>query len=405
MYAYAAIANNGTSKRSAALTLTRTGMAASTKRVTVSQNYFPPLRGGNSNCYMVKPGNAVEIPVDRANESFVELIGSDYNPITKTYYQLLSDTQWTASLVWEDSVGLVSLSENMGTGPSGHFKVTTEHLHSQGNAVVAIKNASDEILWSWHIWVTNYDGSSTFTTNNGKRDIIFMDRDLGATSAQANDLNSCGLLYQWGRKDPFPGIGQEGGSWTKNDGKDFIRVYNALGSAYEIAKTTVPNVTPNNLTNAIRRPDTFYYDPTSPSDWFTKVKLNRNSNLWSGEDKASSTHTLKSVFDPCPTGWRVVLWLDKVSPFAGMGSGFTAGNHGLTWNGKNETIGYFLLSGRRNSDSGLLYNVNFIGYCWTGSAIDVDRSHDFDFWAEAANTTMSTSRACGLPVRCCRDNL
>ena len=39
-----------------------------------------------------------------------------------------------------------------------------------------------------------------------------MDRNLGATSATPGDVGALGLLYQWGRKDPFLG----GGSISSN---------------------------------------------------------------------------------------------------------------------------------------------------------------------------------------------
>lgn len=32
-----------------------------------------------------------------------------------------------------------------------------------------------------------------------------MDRNLGATTAEPNTVGALGLLYQWGRKDPFLG--------------------------------------------------------------------------------------------------------------------------------------------------------------------------------------------------------
>ena len=41
------------------------------------------------------------------------------------------------------------------------FKVRKETLN-QGNAVIAVRDASKTILWSWHIYVTHYswDGSA-----------------------------------------------------------------------------------------------------------------------------------------------------------------------------------------------------------------------------------------------------
>jgi hypothetical protein len=61
-------------------------------------------------------------------------------------------------------------------------------------------DADGVILWSWHIWlVQDQIGYNTYANNAG----VLMDRNLGATSAIEYDSGTIGLLYQWGRKDPF----------------------------------------------------------------------------------------------------------------------------------------------------------------------------------------------------------
>ena len=47
--------------------------------------------------------------------------------------------------------------------------------------------------------VSDEIGSSTYVNSN----IVLMDRNIGALSATLGDPLSMGLLYQWGRKDPF----------------------------------------------------------------------------------------------------------------------------------------------------------------------------------------------------------
>lgn len=58
--------------------------------------------------------------------------------------------------------------------------------------------ADGEILWSWHIWVTNRP-----ITTSGGNDLQWMDRNLGALSNEIGDVANRGMLYQWGRKEPF----------------------------------------------------------------------------------------------------------------------------------------------------------------------------------------------------------
>ena len=71
----------------------------------------------------------------------------------------------------------------------------------EGNAVIAAKDALGTILWSWHIWLTDQPEEQVYYNNAG----TMMDRNLGATSATPGDVGALGLLYQWGRKDPFLG--------------------------------------------------------------------------------------------------------------------------------------------------------------------------------------------------------
>ena len=77
----------------------------------------------------------------------------------------------------------------------------TADTFKEGNAVVAAKDASGNILWSWHIWLTDQPEAHVYRNNAG----TMMDRNLGATSATPGEVGALGLLYQWGRKDPFLG--------------------------------------------------------------------------------------------------------------------------------------------------------------------------------------------------------
>ena len=83
---------------------------------------------------------------------------------------------------------------------------TPEELKN-GNALIAAKNEYGTILWSWHIWVCkDYDPVATAHVYNNNAGTM-MDRNLGATSTTQNAVQSLGLMYQWGRKDPFLGPG------------------------------------------------------------------------------------------------------------------------------------------------------------------------------------------------------
>lgn len=74
----------------------------------------------------------------------------------------------------------------------------------KGNAVIAARDEAGTILWSWHIWMTDKPAEQVY--NNGAG--TMMDRNLGATSATPDDPGSFGLMYQWGKKDPFCGVAE-----------------------------------------------------------------------------------------------------------------------------------------------------------------------------------------------------
>lgn len=78
------------------------------------------------------------------------------NAITDPYIYNNADCEPdNATLVWQDSPELVT---NIALSSDKHslvFEVPQASI-AQGNAIVAVRNASDQIMWSWHIWVTDY---------------------------------------------------------------------------------------------------------------------------------------------------------------------------------------------------------------------------------------------------------
>lgn len=152
-----------------------------------------------------------------------------------------------------------------------------------GNAVIAIRNIDGTIQWSWHIWVPE---TSIVTQNYGIYTAEMMDRNLGALVAaplgSPAPVESFGLTYQWGRKDPFPGPA------SPNTSK------NATVAGVEVSQTPgagAGNECKITLEESIQNPTVLGHSQNG--DWLLDI----DSELWRDMDK--------TIYDPCPPGYRV----------------------------------------------------------------------------------------------------
>ena len=253
---------------------------------------------GKANCCMLKPGGYAYLSVKRANES---ALGTQIADVS---------TGWKAAINWQTAAELVKLDYSTYLS-SGFFKVTAPSTTAKGNAEVVVTDAAGtNVLWSWHIWVTDYDPAISNDVLNGN---TWMQYNLGAT-APANGSNSFatsgGLMYQWGRKDPFPN------SNTVGDNGAPIALSGFTMPAYsELATTAVTNDTyvkyadvsqtaigyASQLACSVKYPMLFlanWAGSTATATAYSNVA--GGLNAWGGEYGDQ-----KSVYDPCSKGWRV----------------------------------------------------------------------------------------------------
>lgn len=349
-----------------------------------------------SNCYMVKPNNIVYIPISRANTAWgVATLGT----------AISNGDNWSSGLEWTDnpngmsSYGAVqSITSNQ---QGGYIAVRTGS--TTGNAVVSLRNSEGKIVWSWHIWVTDYDpnnGGSTYAYSNGTDSYTFMDRNLGAssklgdTSVDPASQNSRGLIYQWGRKDPFPGANNISSGTTTDRS-----IYDAAGNGISISKVDCNAST--NLINSINNPMWFYFSAGGLCDWYTNASaINHQDNLWGGASTAAPN--AKTVFDPCPVGWRVPAWDKSASPWAGITlSGTTWANYGYTF--PSPSMGYYPAAGDRDYATGNLSNVGLTGEYWSASVDGNDAHYWYMDSSGSINSSASKPRATGMSVRCVKE--
>ena len=361
-------------------TLTKTGLA---KEFLAGTEYSTEMTLGASgevtetaNCYMIVPGNSLKIPVNVRGNG-VEVDGTGISA---------SISPLSVGILWQTSEDLISLSD-MTTDK----KVTITASSTAGNAVIAAyseENQTGEILWSWHIWVTDYDpnvpanGTTYPLTNDGGGSYVFMDRNLGATTVTPNTVSTLGLLYQWGRKDPFPGSSSTSANTEPT-------IYDASGAGSTSMITTKST---SSLDNAIKNPLTFY---TNSSDWCSTP----NNAFWGGADISSPSE--KTMFDPSPAGWRVPTWKGSASPWSKFSTSTFPWN--TTYLGSTYIDGsFYLAAGYRDNRDGALISVGSRGYCWSG-APHGSLGYSLHFRSSIVYSVCNSNRAGGLSVRCIKD--
>ncbi len=116
--------------------------------------------------------------------------------------------------LWNDSGNKIDIDPD---GQLDEMILFTVDGNNEGNAVIAIKDVNDKILWSWHLWFcpnANVDEETGIVTP-GDLDVYgsnhIMDRNLGARSPEPVKISTTayeyipqqGMFYQWGRKDPI----------------------------------------------------------------------------------------------------------------------------------------------------------------------------------------------------------
>lgn len=187
-----------------------------------------------------------------------------------------------------------------------------------GNAVIAVYDSSDNILWSWLIWVTDISGLTTpEDLSSFVSGFKLMKRPIGVVEDGGR-----GLYYQWGRKDPF-----------------YMSTASvSIKGTYAQKKST----SQSSIENSIKNPTTFYYY-TSNYIW----ENTSSTTLW--RDDA------KTIYDPCPPGWKVASG-DKLK--AAISNGYS--------NGVNSTsvfnpYGALILSAGD-------FNITATNRYWTSSA-------------------------------------
>jgi hypothetical protein len=378
---------------------------------------------------VIGSANAVTIPQNQIKDAIV---------VWETNSKIIT------SLKWDSSSGYVK------------FKTGT----AKGNALIAVRNSSDQILWSWHIWRT--DGVNLTELNKShvlkiktntmrewyanafpdeavkkiamrERELVLMECKLGALLDKANssltfegNTGAFNLSYQFGRKDPFP-------LNDVNTSKTDIFYLNA------VEVTTTGSTIQNNLDYSIRYPGVFI----KGDNWINNATLNSNqwkvSNcLWGDNNtaKGNSNSTnpppctildpapwgtenesgKKTIYDPCPAGWRVApadtwtgigygsisSWYNLLSLVWKTASG---GNYFLYFGGMTGASTFLPVSGFRNATDALIKGIGTSAYSWMSSPCGPEYTMACVMYAgtDQIHIAHAGKRSLGFAVRCVKE--
>ena len=299
----------------------------------------------------------------------------------------------SAEVLWE-SFG-TDVEPNVGdliksvSHSDGYIYFQTADTFMEGNAVIAAKDAFGTILWSWHIWFTDQPKGQVYYNNAG----TMMDRNLGATSATPGDVGALGLLYQWGRKDPFLG---------SSSISDNVTAKSTISWPSEVESTSSTGT----ISYATAHPTTFITWNYSNFDWYYPGSSSTDDTRWTTSDKT------KSIYDPCPAGWRVPdggdngVWSKAFGSSSKFDHIYRSIYEGMDFSGKfgsAYTI-WYPASGYRSHSDGSLECVGDGGSYWSASPWIIRNSYyayilffDYDGSVDPSNSDV---RARGNSVRC-----
>ena len=325
-------------------------------------------------------------------------------PITNPWIEKTNSSAYAnidgAKIVWSDEKDLVTSPTIAHVGGDAYldFEVKAADIKS-GNAVVAVTKGNT-VVWSWHLWfapksaltpipVTNYQGKTynfttetlgwkpkgEVTTYNVPRTVkvkveqtianggVKLFTVINITQNNGGKKEGIATLYQFGRKDAFPGMDETQlpqGSINKNAGDNM------------------------SITNGIQNPQNFY---TWGGSWYNNPPAGYSYyNLWSADNTTTGWNdnaVVKTVYDPCPVGFK----MPASNAFTGFtsngqyGSGaaninangtadswdkFSAAyGHNFYTNGSKNATTFFPASGFRSDGDGSLSNVGYYGYYWS----------------------------------------
>ena len=375
--------------------------------------------GEDANCYVItEPMEAYSLDVSR-NGGGQPISGvNDVIIVWQSYYGVIEH------LVYDSEKKLATFYVDALTEEDDddvYVKEDGKFVVPGANAVIAAVDSSDNVLWSWHLWFVKESDNPLNNYSTYANGVTFMNINLGAftnsngaTDSTSAILDSYGLYYQWGRKDPFLRP-----FYHDCSGGESEYVFGESGTYYIDLSFEERSSSNGTIEYSIAHPMAFITNAScvdadngdGVGDWL----YNANNNLWS--------NTSKSLYDPCPYGWKVPAASDfdclSLTAAEDQTALDTARNR-YGWMLSDGVNNYFYLgAGFRSYYDGAIHNMNYKegvypsqpepweGYYWTaGTTKDGKQSTCMYFDLTTTRTinkfnlNYPSKRANAMQIRC-----
>ena len=407
--------------------------------ISTGHEYVDLSAGGTANCYLITAPGFYKFKADVKGNGVVpsqlESVAGETAIAPKSALVLWYNTLQTSNN-WVDESPVYVSSVSLDT--DGYIKFYTPDVFVPGNVVIAafaeegvtyenitvdenkcINNAT--LLWSWNIWAADgYDPEATAVISGGK---TFMDRNVGAaisgvgSKGEYEPAYAVGNYYQWGRKDPFPSIADYCNYWpcqyanqligtptytpivalrvhgqsaaknvnnqvwgykTKEDGS-----FNMDLSWHTIERNSIGAPSSSNSVfsgYAVEHPYVYILNSKYPDGgyypWMTTDDQSYRA-FWGGADSK------KTLFDPCPAGWRVCNKTEAESFIQMVSSTATLASNLVGYDFDRH---YLPMTGIRDKSNMRTSNVRSCGnetisYMWTSESVT---AHNYGYAYAAA---------------------
>ncbi len=299
----------------------------------------------------------------------------------------------SAKLLWQTAPALIS--EVQLVNDYVYFKSNGEKdgTLTAGNALIAVysgENCTGDVLWSWHIWVTDADldgNVQTWTTHADYQQYSnynapqLMDRNLGALTTvdyvSGGGHNSQGLFYEWGRKDPF--VGTDGSKLKSTvqaptydaDGA-VLTPLSSNASATALSADTWGSVNIKIAVADIAKYPMSYVGGKSPNAntfWLEET----NANLWGCPNNSATSNNIgsKTIYDPCPRGYRVM----NAFAMCGVTSKIAGGKYAEVGHENVPNYDTYFVEGEKGENLRVKYDGTNITYLSPAGFIQYDKSY------------------------------